>query len=195
MSNLPRIQRVLAVLLGLAAGAIAEAQRFNVDIGTYAPPPTQYGAATQQLGTWNLISATAAAAPLLDLDGAATNATITCSPPGVDSALNDLTGSAGALFNDRQMLTGSTVYTWSAAGLVNGRYRVTLYAKGEEDFDGWSEYEVLGGIAGPQICHGSILMSFGEFRYFVYLVQDTVSVTNGTLSWTARYVSGYFGSF
>jgi hypothetical protein len=195
MSNSSHIQRVFGLLVGLSIGAAADAQGFNVDIGLSTPPNTHYAAATQQFGRWNLVSATATAAPLLDLHGAATAATITCSPPGVDSAFSVMSGSNGALLNDRQLLTGGVLYTWSVAGLANGRYRVTIYAKGEEDFDGWSEYEVLGGIAGPQICHGSIVTPFLYYRYLVSMVQDTVTVTNGTLTWTARDAGGMFGSF
>ena len=182
---------VIGSTVFLATLGSARAQGFNIDIGCCTPPSAGYGSIAAQPGTWNLIPATANSTALVDVTGVASAATISCNPPGVESSLNALPGADGALLNDMQELGYAPAlpptYTWTVTGIANGNYRVTFYsALNGPVAAGSTEFVLQGGAAGALICTGPPVPGFFGFRYGAIFTQDSVTVTNGVLSWTAR---------
>ncbi len=144
-----------AALVATTALAIdaARAQNFNVDVGApSSTPPSAFGGAAQQPGTWNSVGfVPTTPAPLLGLTGAPTTATIRCNGGLAITSTNALP--PAAQFNQGLValvadLTspGTLPYgEWTFDGLQAGEYEVTTYAYASDDGLSSSSFvEVLG---------------------------------------------------
>lgn len=128
------------VFVALIGGATAFGQAINIDIGTatttasgFGPPGASFGAAAGQMGVWNnLAGPTALSIPLVDLNGAATNAVLTRSTAsgGNFNAQNaNTSGDFEDLIDDGQDLSvGAGPETFTISGLLPGTYDVYVYA-------------------------------------------------------------------
>lgn len=193
------------VFVASLAGA-AFGQSFNIDIGTPSDgqPNFGFGAATGQTGWWTLVDVAGSNTGLLDLTGNYSNATITWPVGAISDSWPELAGNHGKLFNDFQMLGPGwgTSANWSIQGLQNGPYRVTFYSRpisgqsmGSQPLVGESSFTLAGGALGLQVCDGTLVEGFHGYRYGVHFVQDTTTVTNGTLSWTFAFAGGLIANF
>jgi hypothetical protein len=124
----------LALLLGtvgLALGSRASAQGFNIDINSYyGTPVATFGAGAGQPGVWNAVPGIQGTSPLVDLNGAATAATITCvGANSYDFQFNNAltSGDDEKLMDDASDPT-STGATWTITGVAPGNYILYTYA-------------------------------------------------------------------
>jgi hypothetical protein len=177
--------------------AVSFGQSINIDVGSFWSITTSsFGAATGQTGKWNDVTQASSNQVLLDLAGAPTGATVSW-PGSLETGWLQVSGVDGKLLNDHQILLGGSV-NWSIQGLAAGDYRVTFYSRPTEGQGnpGTTRFTLSGGAAGPQDCIGSLSpAAFYGYRYGVHMVQDTVTVTNGTLAWTVAVAGageGYF---
>jgi hypothetical protein len=92
------------VALGLAlASAPAAAQAINIDVNNlYGTPSSSFGGAASQPGVWNSVLPTVGSAPLVDIGGNATGATITAAGMAASYSFDNLgtTGDDQALMDD-----------------------------------------------------------------------------------------------
>lgn len=130
------ISSVLTTALGSAASDHARAQSFNLDAGKeLGLPDASYGAAADQPGQWQELAFNAeTTVALIDIDGAATAATIS-SPLPFGPAFTEGNGPSG----DDEKLLGdyldlhSTPATLEIAGLAPGDYVIYTYAWAPDD--------------------------------------------------------------
>jgi hypothetical protein len=119
------------VVAALLLGAVASAQSFNLDLGTWNPAPSAaFGAAANQPGTWNQIDCIAGTpTALVDLAGAPSAVTIRRTGGSGQCFAFDhpLTlGDDELLLDDAYDLNSTS--TFRIAGLAAGDYVVTTYA-------------------------------------------------------------------
>src|SRR5690349_8720252 len=133
--------------LGFALGARASAQGFNVDLNSfYGTPANTFGAGASQPGVWNAISGVQGTSPLLDLNGAATTATLTCVGTGsYDFSFNNAgtTGDDEKLMDDASDPT-SIGATWTFNGIAPGNYVLYTYAWAPDSATYYSNVAVAG---------------------------------------------------
>lgn len=195
----------------------AFAQRLNIDIDAAtagAPlgggvPSAAFGAASGQTGVWNSFTGTAngvPSAPLMDLSGAVTGATITMTSASGGSLLsfNNTTNSGdyALLMNDANQVGtviqgGSRTYTIN--GLANGMYTLYTYAAPPQGIPGLTTVSVAGSTStNPQQAVGPAsnnTFALGQ----THTIHD-VLVTNGTITvqvtaTAGQGVSAYINGF
>lgn len=190
----------LRVVVVAVLATVGAAQSINVDIGGFYTlgSATNFGAATGQSGAWNTVAQASVQQVLVDTQGAATGATVSWAGPAPESGWLDLSGNVGKLLNDYQVLLQGTTapVNWSIQGLQPGEYRVTFYSRPTSaQSTGVTRFTLAGGAAGAQDCDGAISEFFSGYRYGQHFVQDTTTVTNGTLSWSVELAAGVLGYF
>ena len=193
----------LAPILVLACAHSAQAQSFNVDIGdNLAPhglPPSSYGAAANQTGTWNARSALVASTILTDVGGvpSAVTLTRTASNGGVNFTFDNLltTGSDDLLLDDTQDVgTSPSTTTWTFNNLQAGMYALYTYAWAPDSATFVSG--VSGGSIDPlQSCGGTWTgahvqgVTYARHRFNV-LAGGSIAITVGA----AAVPAGSFGT-
>jgi len=102
------------------------AQDMNIDFGDFFAAPSSTYAAAANPGTWNELG-TGVLAPLVDLSGVPTGATLTVTadvPAGADGTCG---GDEEALFGDNFYSSPGNPWNVTITGLTNGQYTVFLY--------------------------------------------------------------------
>jgi len=137
---------LLIGIVGLALTSSALAQGFNIDVsGTFGTPANTFGAGASQPGVWNTVPATPGLSHLMDLNGVATTATITC----VGAASYDFSFNNAATSGDDEKLMddcsdpGSSA-TWSIDGVAPGNYILYTYAWAPDNATFLSSVSVAG---------------------------------------------------
>jgi hypothetical protein len=176
----------------LALGAQATAQNFNIDIdGTFGTPSNALAGAASQAGTWNLVPATSAGTPLVDINGAASSVTIarTSGTGGAYSFNNAATsGDDQALLDDAQ--DPGAGGTWTISGLAAGSYDIIVYGWAPDSDLFRTGVSVNGGPVTP--VGGTFT---GTYTQGVTHSLDTVTIaTGGTVVITLSVVTS-FGTF
>ena len=186
------IKRVTAFFLGASTCSITLSQSINADFdfsSLGSQPASTFGAAGL-VGTWSRIDIEFGGltnAPLLNLSGAATSATVSSSAPGANwTSLGPWTGNNALLMEDWLSTTAQfPVSGIQLHGLQAGNYSVLLYGMAfplsSSSFTIGSTTQVLNGAwSGSQV----IGTSYTRF--------DNVGVTSGNL---AIQFSGSFNGF
>jgi hypothetical protein len=203
----------VAVLSVLFVATRAGAQSYNVDIDQTGSnpalgqgvPSSAFGAAASQPGAWNSFVATAAAAPLVDLSGAPTGATVQVTATSTTIQVlgfnnPDQTGDFALLLNDGSQIGttlqgGTRTYTFS--GLSNGPYSVVTYTARPGKFDGHLLVDIPGSNEGQLVASG--IPTANTFTPGVSHVVHTLNVTGGgfeiNLTDVAGAPAGYVDGF
>ncbi len=140
---------------------VAEAQSFNVDIGTnttFPTPSSSYGAGAGQPGTWVARSPLVASATLTDIAGMPTTALLTRVGGNITFEFNNAgtTGDDQNLMDDIQDIggIGGAATTWTFSNLQAGMYALYTYAWAPDS--AMSITSVQGGSIDPtQACGGA----------------------------------------
>lgn len=181
----------LTALIAFACPALV-AQSINIDIGAntlFPAPAPGFGGAIAQPGSWNAITGVASGPlPLVDVNGAATGATIETTGGSNTQFNSPVTfGAIEDLMDDAQQFPPAGV-TWTVSGLLPGAYRVIVYAW-DPSTDGalTTTLALTDGALGPLACTGPLPP--GQFLFDDTHVGDTARVTIGTPTLTITLTS------
>lgn len=183
----------LCVVLAASMGH-ARAQSINIDVdvgqGSGAGAPSSTFAAAGQSGTWNAVDFSMMATPLVDLGGAATNATVTLESTGSLFAYDNpaTMGDDGLLLDD--LLDTGNLSICTISHLAAGQYTVFTYA--------WAP-DNPGYVTGVRVNFNAPSQIGGAFTGtyvpgVTHAVDSTVVPQNGTIRIELTLISG-FGSF
>jgi hypothetical protein len=146
------------VALGLAlASAPAAAQAINIDVNNlYGTPSSSFGGAASQPGVWNSVLPTVGSAPLVDIGGNATGATITAAGMAASYSFDNLgtTGDDQALMDDLSDPSPNGA-TWTISGLASGNYVLVTYAWAPDNMLFISNVSVAGSSDAAQTVGGA----------------------------------------
>lgn len=200
MSALRRVP-LLAALAAALAPALTLGQSFNIDLDIFFGPPSggngapspAFGAAANQPGNWNRVSATGPTTPiaLLDLAGKATSAIMQASGStgdavGFNNPQN--TGDYALLQNDFADIISighEIVYTFR--DMTNGTYLVYTYASIPSGGFNRNEVSVAGALPpNPLVVTGP--MPANQFGLLLTHSVHEVRVTDGLLQLSVREV-------
>jgi len=124
---------VLAATVLVAQPEISQATSLNIDFGdqVYGGAPSNYGAYANQVGTWNVITATGTT-NLVGLNGAALpgvsiNLSSQINPGGFVGPLPNLSQNDKSLIGDN-FFTIQNAWSVTLSGLTNGRYNLYVYS-------------------------------------------------------------------
>jgi len=162
MSRIP----LLLVVVALSLTASANGQLFNIDMsdpGGPGAPDMTYGAAAGQIGFWNnLADGNAIGAPLLDLAGGATGASISFDGGfmgafmGPNSAAT-IAGSNGERLLDDGWDPSATEGIITISGLAPGTYSIYTYGVAPDSITDLTAFSVVGSIEGTTVDVGGAL--------------------------------------
>jgi hypothetical protein len=159
----------------------ASSQNFNVDFGNgFGIPSNTFGAAANQPGFWNNISAAATAQPLSDLAGSPTTVTLSLIADNYMGSSGTSAGHTGnllALLDDNFFSTDTDPWSLSISGLSNGTYNFYYYGPGNALVD--TGTFTVNGTAASSI-PGSTSNTFDQG--VDWQVLSGVQVVNGTLT-------------
>ena len=111
------------------------AQNFNVDFSAhFGGPAATFGAAANQVGTWNVVSS-AGPSTLLDLNGNTSAASIAVTASTFDGFGGGHSGDLQALLDDNFFASGGQNWSLTISGLSNGLYNFYYYAPSNGSVD------------------------------------------------------------